>query len=473
MAPSLLHQAGSRVQERLQPSASRWLGGGRMRSPAARPAAGRAAAPHGRTAPLLPLVALLTLSITACGAKKGPCKIAICPKASTLPDGAAPNLAEVQLFDAAGGQVDWGALSFALSSTYEWGNTTLSAGYCNDGATNSLIFLSEGVASTGPGQVCHSQYSPQDPRLEISYPCAGGLSRVVVHSRDDCCGERIDAFSLEVVASSGAVTQTYAFSDGYYTKNYTVAKSEAPPGPDLAMPSLTWAGLGWVGAAHWAGLVPLPRPQCPSCSGFLYPLPVVFYIRVPGMSISMVYYTGAWLYAYRQIYQRYFIPASLVSITLWYIYRGYTNGYRLYFTPGGGARARRDSGAAAALQTAPQTVPVRAIASPSAVLAGRGSKGSTPVAAGRAGAADSRFLAVLQRRPACLRSALVHSASPPLVFLIKMIIHRCTPPHPDHTGCNRFPIDCNRSQSIAIDLNRSQSAASFAGPQQPALQYNQ
>ncbi|KAI8470199.1 MAG: hypothetical protein J3K34DRAFT_510809 [Monoraphidium minutum] len=149
--------------------------------------------------------------------------------------------------------------------------------------------------------------------------------------------------------------------------------------------------------------------------------PYRWYI-IPGLGcMHTVKYTSGILY--RPLWYRYH----------WYIYRGYTNGNRSSHPVAARARARvtivtlsretaaRDSGAAAALQTAPQTVPVRAIASTSAVLAGRGRKGSTPVAAGRAGAADdSRFLAVLfAAPPSLLALRTCPQRVSPLVFFIR------------------------------------------------------
>ncbi|KAI8475615.1 MAG: hypothetical protein J3K34DRAFT_481938 [Monoraphidium minutum] len=166
------------------------------------------------------------------GADAGTCKLVIRTTASHAPTDAALHLAEVQLFGAQGRQIDPSLLSFKMSSTATWAGVPMSAGYCNDGAVASLIFLSEGVPNRGRGQICHSRFVPDDtsPNLEVAYPCSAGLSTVVVTNRQDCCGDRIDAFSLDFVASNGAVTQTYAFTGGNTTNTYTIPKGCTTPG---------------------------------------------------------------------------------------------------------------------------------------------------------------------------------------------------------------------------------------------------
>lgn len=154
----------------------------------------------------------------------GGCKVVIRPKASTAPVGTVLNLAEVQLFDAAGAQVNRSQLFFALTSTALLDGAPLWADYCNDGDTSTTINGANGVITL---QICQSNPAPMDgrPRLSIFYPCAAGLSKVVVHNRQsDCCSSRIDAFSLDILASSGAVTQTYTFTGGSNTAAYTIGE---------------------------------------------------------------------------------------------------------------------------------------------------------------------------------------------------------------------------------------------------------
>ncbi|KAI8475625.1 MAG: hypothetical protein J3K34DRAFT_403891 [Monoraphidium minutum] len=200
---------------------------------AARPAGTAWASPRARPVLLLVLAVMLMLSNPAFGAakpKKGTCQVVIRPTAKGPPANTVLNLAEVQLFDAAGRQIDASLLSFSLSSTMVMQGVPLAAGFCNDGATSSVVSLAGDAPNTGAGQLCHSKPVPEDPkpRLTAAYPCAAGLSKVVVHNRAGQEGGSIDAFSLDVVASKGAVTQTYAFTGGATTRSFTIVKACGP-----------------------------------------------------------------------------------------------------------------------------------------------------------------------------------------------------------------------------------------------------
>ncbi|KAI8474849.1 MAG: hypothetical protein J3K34DRAFT_110958 [Monoraphidium minutum] len=176
--------------------------------------------------------------------------------------------------------------------------------------------------------------------------------------------------------------------------------------------------------------------------------PYRWYI-IPGLGcMHTVKYTSGTLY--RPLWYRYH----------WYIYRGYTNGNRLYFTPGGGARTRaRDETAA---RRRPSRRPPDGARSGHCIAISRpsrkGKEGQHPRGSGQGGGSrrqpfPSSFICSAAQ-PAC--APHLSTARLPTRIFYKMSIHRCTPPRPDHTGCNRFPIDCNRSQSIAIGRERSQ-----------------
>ncbi|KAI8475626.1 MAG: hypothetical protein J3K34DRAFT_403898 [Monoraphidium minutum] len=196
---------------------------------------GAASAPRPRHPRTLALVVLLTLQAAALVAPKrvsGACQVVIRPSAKEPPAGVVLHLAEVQLFQSSGAPIDRLQLRFSLSSTTEWdGGVVLSANNCNDGITASIVFVpGTNVLNKQLGQICHSKPVPEDPTptLTIAYPCATGLSRVVVTNRQDCCGSSIDAFSLDFIASTGEVTYTYTFDDGGDTPTYTIARTCAP-----------------------------------------------------------------------------------------------------------------------------------------------------------------------------------------------------------------------------------------------------
>lgn len=134
------------------------------------------------------------------------CQVTIRPSlASDDVRGEYLNLAEIQLFDIVGLQIDRSLLKLRLSSTFDWGGlVSLTADRCNDGAVNTATLAAPGVPNPGLGQVCSSADGDPLARLWVTYPCALGLSKVVVYNRDeDCCRARITRFSLDVTADTG------------------------------------------------------------------------------------------------------------------------------------------------------------------------------------------------------------------------------------------------------------------------------
>lgn len=90
------------------------------------------------------------------------------------------NLAEVQLYNAAGARIPTSSLVATLSTTHS-GAALYSADKCIDGSTTTGFCHTAGV---------------ENATLTITYPCSGGLSKVNVVNRADCCWDRITNFQL-------------------------------------------------------------------------------------------------------------------------------------------------------------------------------------------------------------------------------------------------------------------------------------
>ena len=99
-----------------------------------------------------------------------------------------------------------------------------------------MLKNADGSVNTGPGQICHSNYYPDDPRpqLTISLECGLGLSKVVVTNRADDWPDRINAFSLDAVNPNGTVALTYKFqgSKSAYTISIDGARGSSNQGAD-------------------------------------------------------------------------------------------------------------------------------------------------------------------------------------------------------------------------------------------------
>jgi hypothetical protein len=99
------------------------------------------------------------------------------------------NIAEVDLYDAAGNPYPKSSLVAALSSVYDVDADFHPANNCIDGSGSTI---------------CHSSDAAADnnPRLKVSYPCStrwtrGSLSRVVVTNRaGDTVQQRINSYTL-------------------------------------------------------------------------------------------------------------------------------------------------------------------------------------------------------------------------------------------------------------------------------------
>jgi len=127
-------------------------------------------------------------------------------------------------------------LNFTLSSTLVWEGNSFSAGYCNDGSLASSPWVGS-IFNTGAGQICHSSNGDPNPMLVVTYPCSLGLSQVVVTNRQDCCSDRINAFSLEVTDAKDQVAYTYAFALSAPTYTIRIPKTPAPPTPTAPPPA--------------------------------------------------------------------------------------------------------------------------------------------------------------------------------------------------------------------------------------------
>lgn len=160
------------------------------------------------------------------------CQVVIRSTNASPPPDTVINLAEVQLFDTSGLQVDRSLLTFKLSSTTVYYGVPLEARFCNDGTVDTLVQTPDTTnpvyfyVNTGPGQICCSGDGDPDPRLTITYPCQLGLSRVVAYNRMDCCGTRMQRFSLDACISTGCKwNQTFSFgSDVKPVYNFTISK---------------------------------------------------------------------------------------------------------------------------------------------------------------------------------------------------------------------------------------------------------
>jgi hypothetical protein len=88
------------------------------------------------------------------------------------------NLAEVRLFNSSGNQIPVGKLRAQLSSTYKRQDNDGSASNCIDD-----IIPKEG----DKWNFCHTPDDGSDlaPWLRVTYPCAEGLSKVIVYNRVD------------------------------------------------------------------------------------------------------------------------------------------------------------------------------------------------------------------------------------------------------------------------------------------------
>lgn len=174
------------------------------------------ACPSGTTSP----APAAGTSLSDC--KRYICSLRIRPTTFPLPLGAWLNLAEVQLFDRSGALVPRTALNFTLSSTHLLLSTFLSASFCNDGNTTTLVTLPGGAANTGGGQVCHSNVLDATPTLRVSFGCGLVPSKAVVWNRVDSAdaARRINSFTLESVSSVGQVVSTFAFTGS--AASYTV-----------------------------------------------------------------------------------------------------------------------------------------------------------------------------------------------------------------------------------------------------------
>lgn len=107
------------------------------------------------------------------------------------------NIAEVQLYNAGGVLIPTSSLTPTLSTTL----LPYVAAWCVDGNLNTF---------------CHTNFDTA-PMLSIGYPCSGGLSRVHVFNRVDCCQSRIAQFQLQFTNGAGeAVGSTYTFEGGTF-----------------------------------------------------------------------------------------------------------------------------------------------------------------------------------------------------------------------------------------------------------------
>ena len=97
------------------------------------------------------------------------CKVVI-RKFVNASDNDALNLAEVQLFNFTGARIVIAPNTGFKLSTVLGGLPDYGAEVCND---NNL------------GNFCHTQPSDKTPQRNITYPCAEGLSKVVVTNRRD------------------------------------------------------------------------------------------------------------------------------------------------------------------------------------------------------------------------------------------------------------------------------------------------
>ena len=127
----------------------------------------------------------------------------------------------IQLFAAKDdAQIERRLLTPALTSMYIEDGLPYAAGFCIDGTLETKTRDEFGNQNNGPGQVCNTNPGDPSPRLTVSFPCALGLSKVVVTNRADW-GHRIMDFALDVISSKGAVTHTYSFMEFGQQDSYT------------------------------------------------------------------------------------------------------------------------------------------------------------------------------------------------------------------------------------------------------------
>lgn len=125
------------------------------------------------------------------------------------------HLAEVELFDLAGLRIPRSLTTATLTSRAADATTHMqyTAAKCNNGNPNTTC------QSLDPGLL-----DPY-PTLRVYYPCGSGptsLSRVLVLNRQDCCQERLTAYTLDFVNALGALDRaSYKFNETRLTFNIT------------------------------------------------------------------------------------------------------------------------------------------------------------------------------------------------------------------------------------------------------------
>ncbi|KAI8475002.1 MAG: hypothetical protein J3K34DRAFT_488072 [Monoraphidium minutum] len=163
----------------------------------------------------------------------GACQVIIRPTVSNPDTSVVLNLAEVELFDATDVKIASSDLNFTLSSTLMG---VFVASYCNDGFTTS-------------GGVCHTDIRTDTadtistdpyPSLTITFPCASGLSKVVVWNRASNL-DRINAFTLDAIRSDGTVATSFQFTGSQQT--YTISGIGIQPAS--ANPVRGWSFACW------------------------------------------------------------------------------------------------------------------------------------------------------------------------------------------------------------------------------------
>lgn len=108
------------------------------------------------------------------------------------------NMADVMLFSAAGTQIIISMLQLNMSSVHD-----------------SNVGCLDGDLAT----ICHTGATDADPWLRVTYPCAEGLSKVVIINRQDSAQERLQRYRMRAVSAGIDLAPAYTFKT--VAANYT------------------------------------------------------------------------------------------------------------------------------------------------------------------------------------------------------------------------------------------------------------
>ncbi|WIA13038.1 hypothetical protein OEZ85_006646 [Tetradesmus obliquus] len=130
---------------------------------------------------------------------------------------------EVVLFDARGVQIPASLVTGSMSSAYTGQGQDFSASKCLDGATWNRNWNSFNLCFT-LGPLTGDPY----PWMRFGYPCAGGLSKVVLYNRLDWGTSYASVLSLDVT-NLGKTAYTFAFNTTQEVYNIPVIMSANQP----------------------------------------------------------------------------------------------------------------------------------------------------------------------------------------------------------------------------------------------------